>query len=124
MGESLFEIDGDEQVREVMAELHLVPGWPVDPVQDEMFVREMQRQFPALALVDEIRAYAAWMLDHKTKKKVRHHARFRNWCAQAVRFGRRTDRPVRSPGTQVGRVGAAPEGIDAHGTVSGRIEKW
>jgi hypothetical protein len=125
MSESLFDVAGDQRVRAAVAELRRVPGWPADPVKDEEYVRELQRQFPALALVEEIQAWAAWMLGHETKKKVRHHVRFRNWCTQSVRFRSRS-RPGTGggAGSPVGRVGAAPQGVDAFGSESGRVDRW
>lgn len=105
MGDALF----DDPVDPILAELWRVPGWPKDPAKDEAFVRELLRQYPTIDLVSEIRKWAAWMLDHDSKGKVRHRARFHEWCRRAVEW-----RPGRLGGSRA-RFGVTSDAADAPG---------
>lgn len=83
--ESLFGADRYDGYVEL---LHAVPGWPADEVKDRMLVQQLLKQYPQMDLAGEISKWAAWMLDHESRKKVRHRARFANWCGNADRWSR------------------------------------
>jgi hypothetical protein len=97
--ESLF---GDDRIDRIVALLHAQPGWPADLVKDRQLVALLVTQYPGINLADEIVKWRAWMLDHESRKKVNHRARFTNWCSKA------SSRPRTVPGQR--RSAAAGRG--------------
>jgi hypothetical protein len=121
MADALFgeadDLDG------IVNELHKTPGWPVDESKDRALVRDLLDRYPQLDLVEEVRKWRDWMLDHESRKKVRHRARFGTWCSKAVTYGRAPGRLGRSGPGDIRRVSAART-ADAHGATSGELEHW
>lgn len=103
----------------VLDALQRVPGWPYDEPKDRVLVRDLLDSFPQLDLVEEIRSWTAWMLDHDQKKQVNRRARLRRWCSNAVDFGRRpADGPSGRPGS------STPAPPSAFGTETVRLDEW
>jgi hypothetical protein len=117
--DALFEVP-DDDAQPVLQELWKFPGWPVDEAKDRALLADLREQFPALDLIEEIRQWRVWMLDHESKKKVRHRARFRVWCAKAAEFEER--RGVGGPRRTSG--GSRPVPTAQWGATSDRLERW
>lgn len=120
MQEPLF--DSGDVVDAAMLELQKTPGWPFDPSKDRLLLNDLRDSYPQLDLIEEIRAWRAWMLDHETKKKVKPRARLRTWCSKAIEFRRGGGRP--SSGSGGGGSPQAPEPPSAFGTGPVRLDDW
>ena len=104
MSEALFDVE--DPVQPMLTELWKFPGWPVDEMADRTLLRDLCEQFPTLDLIEEIRKWRAWMLDHESKKKVRPRARLRRWCVTAVEIAAR--RGVGGPRRSTGGTRPVP----------------
>ena len=112
----------DPKVAMVLRELQATKGWPFDPATDEVFVKDLMSQFPRLDLPEEVRKYRAWLYDYDGKKKVRHRARFRNWCRNAGRGWPGKDRGTAAAQGRGDR--STPRTAADHGPTSDRLEQW
>lgn len=110
--------DTGDPIEPVLAALQNVPGYPFDVEKDTVLVRDLLDSYPQLDLVEEIRGWTAWMLDHEQKKKVNRRARLRRWCGNAVEFGRRSGQ------SDSGRSSTRPEPKEAFGSEDFRLEQW
>lgn len=119
VSDGLFD-DPTDVLQPFLQELWKTPGWPVDETKDRALLRDLREQFPSLDLIEEIRQWRVWMLDHESKKKVRHRARFRVWCAKAVEFA--ASRGVGGPRRTSG--GSRPVPAAQWGASSDRLERW
>lgn len=62
---------------------HHLPGYPFLRATDTLFVEELQRDFPQLDLLEEIKTFRWYFDDHLSSKKRTHRASLRRWLARS-----------------------------------------
>lgn len=108
--------DADPVVEAALAELQKMKRYPFSDVIDRPYVTDLIRNNPTKDVVQEIRAWAAWMTEFKPRKgrKIHYRARLTNWVERPP-FSRTTRRegPSNSP--------ARPTD---YGSTSEVLERW
>ena len=67
--------------------LSTLPGWRPRPEHDRAFILELQRDFPAVDLIDEAKGYRAYVRGaNPRKRRWNHFNGFRNRVKKAVQF--------------------------------------
>jgi len=62
---------------------HHLPGYPFLTATDTLFVEELQRDFPHLDLLEEIKTFRWYFDDDLSSKKRTHRASLRRWIARS-----------------------------------------
>ena len=62
---------------------HHLPGYPFLTATDTLFVEEIQRDFPHLDLLEEIKTFRWYFDDDLSSKKRTHRASLRRWIARS-----------------------------------------
>lgn len=72
--------------REILNFLKGISDYPFDYKLDLEFLRTLWVDFPGIKILEELKKWKVWLLDHKKKlrgKKVNYRSRFRNWLKNA-----------------------------------------
>lgn len=76
--------DVDPYADEILDYLeHHLPGYPFLRSTDVLFVQELQRDFPELDLLEEIKTFRWYFDDDLSSKKRTHRASLRRWLARS-----------------------------------------
>ncbi len=62
---------------------HHLPGYPFLTPTDTLFVEELQRDFPHLDILEEIKTFRWYFDDDLSSKKRTHRASLRRWIARS-----------------------------------------
>lgn len=62
---------------------HHLPGYPFLTATDTLFVEELQRDFPHLDILEEIKTFRWYFDDDLSSKKRTHRASIRRWLARS-----------------------------------------
>ena len=84
------EVNGKEAKleRETLQVLQSIHNWPFNYSKDLSYTRDLSVEFPQVDLLAEVKRLAAWYLDNPMKSNANPRLRLRNWCENAVKFGR------------------------------------
>lgn len=108
----------------IVAALREFPEWPADDAKDREYARQLKAAYPGLDLIEEVRAWRLWMIDHDDKGRgVKSRARFTNWCRNAVRFGGSRGSAARSRQAR-GRAGTRARTAEEFGGTSQQATGW
>jgi hypothetical protein len=68
----------------ILAELKKVKDYPFDAAKDIEYLATLAGDFPTLDMLQEIKSWSAYKLDHPLLKDSAPHSQLRNWCKKAV----------------------------------------
>jgi hypothetical protein len=118
---------GDPKIEAALVELAKMPRFPSDPAVDVSWLRDLIDEYPTVDVVEEIKKWRTWMLEHESRRKVNYRARFRNWCKRSAEWQSRP-RTGWSSGSSKANAGAGlsarPDGVAAFGPTSTGLEQW
>ena len=86
--DELLPPDATENEREILHELHDIPGYPLDYLTDLAFIRELVISFPSIDLLLEAKKWRIYKLDKPLEKKSNPRSQFRNWCMKAQEWNK------------------------------------
>lgn len=82
----LFSPEVTEVEREALNLLKNIPGYPFDYEKDLDYIRKLLVDYPSVNIIEQLKGYSTWLLDHPYKAKSNPRLQFRNWCKNTVEW--------------------------------------